>query len=358
MSYAVVHMKKLSAPVIKGVQFHHQREKESKTNPDIDYYKSNLNYDLINSKPINFNQQVNKVIKENVVTNKAIRKDAVVLCDFIVTSDKGFFKGLSQEDQKKFFDKSCEFFQDKYGKQNVLYAKVHLDELTPHMHLGLVPITEDKKLSAKKLFDRKGLRDIQEEYPKFIRKYGFDLERGEPKGTKRIETQEYKKQQVQKLEEQLIKTTDTLKFRLEGLQDAQISLNDLEHVQIKRTLLGGKMTLSAIDLDKIMNLAKNGIANSSELKDLKKENDILKSENKNLKTGINTRNDKMLQLRNKNMDLVKNLKNALEKNKVLIETLKIHDLIPEAQQRFDTLKEEQKNDLKTVKKSRDFGLDR
>uniref|UniRef100_UPI000AB0D16A plasmid recombination protein n=1 Tax=Sporosarcina koreensis TaxID=334735 RepID=UPI000AB0D16A len=48
MSYAVCRMQKMKSHDLKGIQFHNKRERESKTNPDIDKDKSNENYDFIN----------------------------------------------------------------------------------------------------------------------------------------------------------------------------------------------------------------------------------------------------------------------------------------------------------------------
>ena len=53
MSYAVVRMQKMKSHDLKGVQFHNQRERESKTNDDIDKERSHENYDLKNDENIN-----------------------------------------------------------------------------------------------------------------------------------------------------------------------------------------------------------------------------------------------------------------------------------------------------------------
>ncbi|OZV10196.1 hypothetical protein CIW83_21620 [Tissierella sp. P1] len=102
MSYAILRMQKVKAVGIKGMQFHHQRERESKTNPDIDYEKSKLNYDLNNQSEIDFNKKVDEIIKENVIGDKKIRKDAVRLCDIVVTSDPKFFDRLTDREIKNF----------------------------------------------------------------------------------------------------------------------------------------------------------------------------------------------------------------------------------------------------------------
>ncbi|MGX1988551.1 plasmid recombination protein, partial [Bacillus subtilis] len=47
MSYAVVRMQKMKAHDLKGIQVHNQRERESRTNSDIDKERSHENYDLV-----------------------------------------------------------------------------------------------------------------------------------------------------------------------------------------------------------------------------------------------------------------------------------------------------------------------
>ena len=57
---------------------------------------------------------------------------------------------------------------------------VHMDEKTPHMHLCFVPLTEDKRLSAKEIVgNKKKLTWWQDEFWKHMVKKYPDLERGE-----------------------------------------------------------------------------------------------------------------------------------------------------------------------------------
>ncbi len=53
--------------------------------------------------------------------------------------------------QNSFFKHAKAFLEEEYGKENLLYATVHMDEITPHMHYGVVPITKDGRLSAKEV---------------------------------------------------------------------------------------------------------------------------------------------------------------------------------------------------------------
>ena len=71
------------------------------------------------------------------------------------------------------------------------------------MHLGVVPFDKDYKLSAKTVFNRQVLREIQEDLPKVLQTAGFDIERGR-KGSeqKNLTVPEYK---AMKKEQQEIK---------------------------------------------------------------------------------------------------------------------------------------------------------
>ena len=46
MSLLVLHMDKFKKDAIRGIQSHNRRERESHSNPDIDYSRSVGNYDL------------------------------------------------------------------------------------------------------------------------------------------------------------------------------------------------------------------------------------------------------------------------------------------------------------------------
>src|SRR5690625_6479262 len=128
MSYAVCRMQKMKSHDLKGIQFHNQRERESKTNPDIDKDKSNENYDFINDKNIDYNERVKEIIDSQKTGTRKTRKDAVLVNELLVTSDRDFFERLDPGEQKRFLEESYKLFSERYGKQNIAYATVHNDE--------------------------------------------------------------------------------------------------------------------------------------------------------------------------------------------------------------------------------------
>ncbi|WP_312632461.1 plasmid recombination protein, partial [Mammaliicoccus sciuri] len=55
-----------------------------------------------------------------------------------------------------------------------------LDEKTPHMHYGVVPITDDGRLSAKEVVgNKKALTEFQDRFNEYVKQRGYDLERGQ-----------------------------------------------------------------------------------------------------------------------------------------------------------------------------------
>ena len=96
MSYLVLHMDKFKKEAIRGIQSHNRRERESHSNPDIDYDRSAANYELHEAASSNYAEAIQNRIDELLLV-KAVRKDAVRMCGLIVTSDKTFFDGLTQE---------------------------------------------------------------------------------------------------------------------------------------------------------------------------------------------------------------------------------------------------------------------
>lgn len=175
VGYAVVHMMKIKSGAVGGIQSHNNREHEPKTNPDVDMSRSEDNYDLISCD--NYKRSIKEKLSNLVESSRAVRKDAVVVCNFIVTSDNETMEALGADRQREFFQDSVKWFSDRYGADRVLNATVHMDETTPHLHIGVMPITQDGRLSAKAIFTKTEMKAIQTEFARDVgEKYG--LERG------------------------------------------------------------------------------------------------------------------------------------------------------------------------------------
>lgn len=292
MSYAVVHMQKFTRGGIRGIQSHNQREKPPKTNPDIDLSRSHENYDLVNPRNINYNREITSRIEQfRKPGQRAVRKDAVVLCNFIITSDQDFFRNLSPEKIRKFFEDALGYFADRYGAENIISAQVHMDETTPHMHLGLVPITADGRLSAKSLFTPRELQRLQTDFVLYVGA-SWGLERGQEGSTRtHLTEQQYKEQKArenaaqamkdarnavkkaQKILEDtkiLEKQKEGLKRQIDGLEGVLDSMASIEALGEKSGILGKKVVMSLEDAEKLKGQAKAYLAEKSKCQELER----------------------------------------------------------------------------------------
>lgn len=178
MSFAVARMQKMKIGNLGGAYKHNERVFKNHANKDIDTEKSDLNYELTDrNRSISYEKQITDYVNDNKISDRAIRKDAVLCDEWIITSDSTFFENLSPERTREYFEANKQYFAENFGDSNIAYASVHMDESTPHMHLGVVPM-KDGKLSSKAMFDKQTLLRIQDELPKYLQDKGFDVERG------------------------------------------------------------------------------------------------------------------------------------------------------------------------------------
>src|SRR5699024_11985675 len=106
MSNALNIMQKVKSDGLKYMQFHNQRERESRKNEDIDRERMHENYDLQTDENIYYNARVKDIIDSQKTGTRKTRKDAVLVNELLVTSDRDFFERLDPGEQKRFFEES------------------------------------------------------------------------------------------------------------------------------------------------------------------------------------------------------------------------------------------------------------
>lgn len=251
MSYCVARMEKMKSDNLVGIGNHNQRRFSNHSNKDIDVSKSHLNYDILD-KVKSYKTDIEGYINANKSSKRAVRKDAVLVCEWIITSDSDFFESMSPADTREYFQTAIDFFAERYGSKNLMYAQVHLDERTPHMHLGIVPFDKDNKLTAKTMFDREALQDIQNELPIYMNERGFKVERGRAGSeAKHLTVQEYK--DVQKEIKKQSEVLDEVKKELESVKNVTRTKDFLDELdsKSKKTLLGNDVKISQEDYQEL-----------------------------------------------------------------------------------------------------------
>ena len=176
--YAILRFAKYKGPEIGHIESHNERTKEKyASNPDIDTSRSHLNFHLV-SPERKYRAEAEKQIAE---AGCRTRTDSVRVVEVLVTASPEFFKGKKKAEIKAYFQEALDFIQQQHqNPRTIISAVVHMDEKTPHMHLCFVPLTEDKRLSAKEIVgNKKKLTWWQDEFWKHMVKKYPNLERGE-----------------------------------------------------------------------------------------------------------------------------------------------------------------------------------
>ena len=200
MAFSVLRCAKVKANEVSKVHNHNFRTYEN-------HSAENVNFERNKNKVVLGSSNTHSKLKENLSkleSKKAIRKDANVLLEFIFSAspeffydnlDKEKFEKLTMKDNKKELDKIfnenlnkenldkfeksvVEFINSKPEfKNNVVNLVLHLDEKTPHFHLTLTPILNNR-LTAKEFFTPEKARTWQDDFHSVLQKNNIVLERG------------------------------------------------------------------------------------------------------------------------------------------------------------------------------------
>ena len=132
---------------------------------------------------------------------RKLRNDAVVIRGLVLQPSADVFEGMSDneklEKMRAFAKTSLAFlYTDKaFGFANVIGASVHMDETNPHMHVAIMPMTDDGRLSQKDFF--KGpqhLQQLYKDYREYMNAKGWSFEtENKYEDAKRFNEAEYKR---------------------------------------------------------------------------------------------------------------------------------------------------------------------
>jgi len=184
-------------------------------NADIDVSRTHLNYDLKHGTIETLQKRL-----ESVSHTK--RHDLVACCGVVVTLP-GELENEPEHTQKAFFEWCKKFLDKKFGENNCVYATVHNDESTPHLHYGFVPtVTKQRKfrsaekrgqtylqerVCAKEVVTKAMLNTLHDELQAHVAKMFPAVQVVVPKKAKRLKKNvsisELKAQTAEKLEKEL-----------------------------------------------------------------------------------------------------------------------------------------------------------
>ena len=277
MSYQQLHAGKVKLNGLAGIRHHLLDRERVKTNPDIDLSRSNLNHSIENLSPDNLIRNVRQRIKQLNLKRKP-RIDAVGLEDIIVGASTDFMLQLGTDKREQYFTDALHFFQNQYGKENVMYCHCHLDESNPHIHIGVVPVTSDGRLSARDVFNPKTLEKLQTDFHFTVAQH-YGLERGEHTARNYLELNQFKVQQTKQEILQYSHDLDTFHCTQANIE----KINSNSHYSSTGFIIKSEdknnTVLSTSDFTELIKIAQDGAKAIALIHLLQEQNQQLQREN-------------------------------------------------------------------------------
>ena len=207
LAYHIQHYKKQS---IKALESHNWKKRSLNSeysNKEIDTTLSYQNVLLTDEC-----KSLYSSVKHNIETRVTgrMRKDSNWLTEAICYPPEDI-----QHDKEKvieYFQYVLRWHEEKFQKENIQLAVIHFDETTPHMHLDMIPITCDGRLSTKELFTRESLRQIHTDLSEYLKEKGYSIIRGDDTTNKQVRSRSVKayKAHMEEVEKTLKKDIEVL----------------------------------------------------------------------------------------------------------------------------------------------------
>ena len=181
----MAHMQKYKLNAAHSMIAHYERtaEKRGFDRDNIDNERTYMNYNLVDC---DASAAVKAAVAEHKKTaGKAVRKDANVLVDWVITMPKD----CPQAKERQFFECCVNFCKERYGADNIVGGFVHMDETNPHIHIPIIPV-QGGKLQASKVINRADLQTFHRDLGKAAQKalgqsVSIELDRSQ-KGEKQL----------------------------------------------------------------------------------------------------------------------------------------------------------------------------
>jgi hypothetical protein len=175
MSYAILRLSKLKnlGMATSATQHNYRLQDTPNANPDW----AAFNEEHLNHGHRNYWHLANERIAELHLNR--LRSDAVRAVELVLT---GSPEGFRRDADGRALDvrgtpwvqDNLQFVRERFGPKNVVSFTLHQDEVTPHIHAVVVPVTTDGRLSNRDVFSPMSLRQLQTDYAKAMAPHGFE----------------------------------------------------------------------------------------------------------------------------------------------------------------------------------------
>lgn len=212
------HCQCYKAGQLGGIDKHNRRLNKKYSNPDIDKGKGANNRFYIVPKQSLYKDCKDQIEKRVIANGGRITKISNWLCECIFS----YPEDLPLERLDEYNGLIIRYMSARFGADNIVMAVCHVDEGgTPHLHLDVLTITDDNRLSSKTLITRDFITSMHKVMPIILQKGGFNVESYEETEERKsggLSAKEYKKA-MEKENKELNEKLDNLASEYNNLAD-------------------------------------------------------------------------------------------------------------------------------------------
>lgn len=174
MPYAILLVSKL--PHVGAATTATQHNYRTQDTPNADPQLADANVEYLNHERRNYWHLASERIDELHLPR--LRGDAVRAVELVLTASPDAFprgadhRAVDLRDSAWVRD-NLDFVRQRFGEKNVLGFNLHQDEITPHIHCVMVPVTPDGRLSCRDVFSPASLRQLQTDYAEAMKPHGL-----------------------------------------------------------------------------------------------------------------------------------------------------------------------------------------
>lgn len=313
---------------------HNERKNESYGNMNVDLTRTPMNIHFRDCGGETYNETLDKLVSDGTVSLRGLKEDAKVYDEMILDVNSDYFEQHGgYEFAKRFYEEAYRFAVKVYGKEQILSAVMHADEINLaltekyghpvyhyHLHIVALPMVEkqvlwskrcknpalvgtvkeviqqishSKKWKSQRVTDEEGktslvpsYRILQDEFFRHMQEAGFkDFVRGAcGSDTQHLSCLEYQIQQdTARLKEiqKAIKESSILEKTAKEILKTHAEIDDMG----KRTITG-KVVILKEDFALLTKLAKEGISSISTIQRLESESQVLQQRNWSLQCSL------------------------------------------------------------------------
>ena len=175
-NYSVARVKTRTQESVGKFERHIERKNEHYANMNVDLERAPMNVSFRDCGELTYNDMLEKLIDEGKVSMRGLKKDAKVYDELIFDINSEYFEeNGGYEFAKVFYEEAYYFAEKLYGKDNILSAVMHADEINLtlsdkygypvyhyHMHVMALPVVEKKILWSKRCKDKSLIGTVKE----------------------------------------------------------------------------------------------------------------------------------------------------------------------------------------------------